>query len=267
MGLRNFLWRRVGAYPATIRGERFVCHPLHRGRWRNMARDKWEPQTLDILDAHLSPQDVMWDVGAFIGQVALYASRKCKRVVCFEPNADSLRHLLWNLARNRADNVAAVGAALGAEGGFRAMGSFWGEQEESGVLSGLATSFYAPPSGRAATTPCLGKETWGPWLRDDPPDFVKMDVEGGEFELLPAMAGWLAERRPKLLLSLHGIPLRAAGRMSDAEMKKALEESQSVLSFYGEFLELGSGETFPVSELARRMADDNAAWADGVFLK
>jgi hypothetical protein len=30
-----------------------------------------------------------------------------------------------------------------------------------------------------------------------------MDIEGGEFEILPAIAGYLAERRPALYLSLH----------------------------------------------------------------
>ena len=33
--------------------------------------------------------------------------------------------------------------------------------------------------------------------------FVKMDIEGGEFDVLPAIAEYLAACRPSLLLSLH----------------------------------------------------------------
>ena len=266
MGLRTFLWRRIGAYPVRIRGEKFICHPRHRRRWRNTASSRWEPRTLDILDERLSPESVMWDIGAHIGQVALYASRKCRRVVCFEPDAATLPYLHWNVTRNRADNVVVVGAALAAETGFRRMGS----HGENGRAGEATNSFFPSSTASTAIAPCLGRGVWAEWLRADPPNFVKMDIEGGEFELLPAMGEWFSQNRPKLLLSLHAADLREAGRMGVVEAENALNKCASVLSVYGEFTELASGEKFPLPKLAARMLEKNTSiqiWQDGIYLE
>ena len=48
------------------------------------------------------------------------------------------------------------------------------------------------------------------WLREGrlaPPDFVKIDVEGAEREVLSGAQEMLKSRRPKLLLSLHSVEL------------------------------------------------------------
>ena len=221
---------------------------------------------MDILDGRLSPQSVMWDIGAHVGQVALYASRKCHRVVCFEPDAATLPYLLWNVARNRADNVTVVGAALAAKTDFIKMGAFW----DGGGLGGAVTSSRPSPSAKTMVAPALGPEAWSEWLRADPPDLVKMDIEGGEFELLPAMADWLSQNRPKFLLSLHAAPLRDSGRMNTVEAQEALEKCAGILSFYGEFTELATGKKYPLSKLAARMSGDageDSIWQSGVFLE
>ena len=261
--LRSFFWQRIGAYPVTIRGERFVCHPQHAGRWWKTASGRWEGETLDTLARNLSAEDVLWDIGANVGQIALYASRKCGRVVCFEPDAVTLQYLHWNVKRNRADNVVVVGAALAAKTGFIKIGAF---RDDKGLGLGI-TSSRPSPGAETMVAPALGPEAWGEWLRAEPPDFVKMDIEGGEFELLPAMADWLAQHRPKFLLSLHAAQLHAEGRMSAAEAQGALEKCAEFLSFYGEFTELATGKKYPLSKLAARMSGDVEKSASGLFLE
>ena len=265
MGLRtefrNFFWGRVGAYPVRIRGERFVCHPRHCSAWRKMAAGGRERGALDVLEK-LPSDAVMWDIGAHVGLMTLLAARKCERVVCFEPDPVALQYLSWNISRNCADNVVLVGAAMDAETGFRRMGAAGG-----GDLGTGHTGFYAQDSARAAFTPCLGPEVWGAWLSAAPPNLVKMDIEGGEFELLPAMSDWLEKNRPKMLLSLHAVPLRGAGLMSDSEASAALERCAQILSFYGEFTELHSGEKFPIAEIPVRMSAEGKAWHEGIYLE
>ena len=216
---------------------------------------------MDVLEK-LTPDSVMWDIGAHVGLMTLFAARKCKHVVCFEPDPAALQYLSWNIARNRVDNATLVGAALGAETGFRKMGAAGGEDLGTGH-----SGFYAQTSARTALAPCLGPDVWGAWLTSAPPDLVKMDIEGGEFELLPAMARWLEKRRPKMLLSLHAVPLRGAGLMSDSEASAALENCAEILSFYGEFTELHSGEKFPTSEIPARMSTKGKAWHEGIYLE
>ena len=264
MGLRttfrNLLWRGVGAYPVRIRGERFVCHPKHCSGWRKIAVGGRERGALDVLEK-LAPDSVMWDIGAHVGLMALFAARKCKRVICFEPDPVAMQYLSWNIARNRIHNATLVGAALGAKTEFRKMGAAGGQ-----ALGEAYTGFRMSSAAQTFFAPCLGPETWGAWL-NDPPQLVKMDIEGGEFELLPAMADWLEECRPKMLLSLHAVPLRGAGLMSDSEANAALENCAKILSFYGEFTELHSGEKFPISEIPARMSTEGKAWHEGIYLE
>ena len=259
--VRTFFWERVGAYPVNIRGERFVCHPRHCSAWRKWAKGKREGGALNVLTDRLSKDSVMWDIGAHVGLMTLYASRKCERVVCFEPDPVAMQYLSCNIVRNRLGNVSLVGAGLAAKTGFRRMGA------ADGKLGAGHTGFYAGDSVSAAYAPCLGPEVWGPWLDAAPPDFVKMDIEGGEFELLPAMADWLKKRRPKMLLSLHAVPLRGGGFMSDSEATAALENCAEILSFYGEFTELHSGKRFTISEIPARMSAQGRAWHEGIYLE
>lgn len=270
MGLRNFFWRRVGAYPVRVRGERFVVNPdMGFRRWRRMGREQYEPETLDLLDTHLSPDSVMWDIGAHVGQMALYASRKCRHVVCFEPDIVALPSLYWNITRNRARNVSVVSAAMAASTGFIKMGAFSSDQ---GSLGRAVTSSLPSPNAKTIIVPSIGPEIWGGgWWKADPPDLIKMDIEGGEFELLPAMAEWLSQYRPKLYISLHAAALRSAGRMNTDEARQALETCVGVLSFYGEFTDLTSAKRLPLSELpALKLGEDqeyNPELLDGIFLE
>ena len=209
----------------------------------------------------------MWDIGAHVGGLALYASRKCRRVVCFEPDSYLLPDLHWNLARNGAKNVTVVGVAMAAKTGFIKMGAFSGDNTELGMA---VTSSRPSPSAETMIAPALGLETWGEWLRTEPPDLVKMDIEGGEFELLPAMADWFSQNRPKFLFSLHATQLYRSGRMSAAEAQSALEQCAEILSFYGEFTELATGKKYPMSELPARMSGDDVdqfTLVSGVFME
>ena len=240
----NFFW--LGGSRISIRGEKFVVHSRSRRAWRNTADEKWEPETLDILDAHLSPQSVLWDIGAYLGQISLYASRRCRRVVAFEPDPAALPQLIWNVRRNRADNIAVVGAALAAESGIRPMAPASLGQYSLGRAT---TSFLPPPEARESfLAPAFGRAAWEDLIRADAPDFIKMDIEGGEFELLPAMSDFLSARRPKLLLSLHAQFLKNR-RISESEEDGILNRAAESLKCCGECLDLHSNESFPAAEL------------------
>ena len=238
-----------------------MVHPRDASVWRKFAVEKRERNALDVLD-RLQPDTVMWDIGASVGLMGLFASRRCKRVMCFEPDPVEIQHLAWNINRNRIKNVSLVGAALGAKTAFLEMGAAGGEDLGTGH-----TGFYVKNPAKAVTCPVLGPQAWQAWLETEPPDFIKMDIEGGEFELLPLMADWLKAHRPKMLLSLHAFPMMTTGFMTEAQAKAALEETAKLLSFYGEFVELHSEQKFPISEIPARMLIKGKAWSEGIYLE
>jgi FkbM family methyltransferase len=217
--LPGALFRALGYYPTQLRGGSLRVDPNHWRFWRKAARGLWEPDTLALLERQLSPQMIVCDIGAWIGPTVILAARHCRHVYCFEPDATAYVELLHNLQLNRVRNVTPFNLALASGDGMRRMASFGGAAGDS-RSSLLAAADDA--AAAAAEVPCL---SWTHWLAlAQPPriDFFKVDIEGGEFELLPTMATYLAAHRPQLMLSTHAPYLahaeRAArlGRLADA---------------------------------------------------
>jgi FkbM family methyltransferase len=207
--LPGALYRALGHYPTRLRGKRLRVDPNHWRFWRKAARGRWEPETLTILESELGPDMVFCDIGAWIGPITLLAARHCRRVYCFEPDTTAYAELLNNLRLNRVENATTFNIALCASEGLRTLASF-GRMPGDSRTSLLA----APDDASRVQALCL---SWNHWLQLAKPervDFLKVDIEGGEFELLPDMAAYLAAQRPRLLLSTHAPYLAASERVA-----------------------------------------------------
>ena len=219
-------FRALGYYPVTVAGTRLKCDPCHVGFWRAAAKGAWEPRTFDVLRSLVRPEHVYVDVGAWIGPTVVYAATRSRQVYCFEPDYVAYRYLLWNIELNQLRNVVPFHCALGRTRGIRRMASVGQPLGES------LTRFVdlQPPdsetTGRPIDVPCM---SWSDWLElsgVDRVDFIKIDVEGGEFELLPTMKDYLAEHKPAVYLSLH------APFLPDDKRRHGLSEIVDVLSVY-----------------------------------
>jgi len=76
--------------------------------WRANSFNEKEPDTLDWIDTWFQPGETMYDVGANIGQYALYAGRKLNaqaRILAFEPEALNHAKLNKNILLNGLANV------------------------------------------------------------------------------------------------------------------------------------------------------------------
>ena len=223
--LPGALFRALGHYPTQLRGAALRVDPNHWRFWRKAARGLWEPQTLECLAQRLEPHMVVCDIGAWIGPTAILAARHCSHVYCFEPDTTAYGELLRNLQLNRIENVTPFNLALAATDGMRTAASFGGTRGDS------KTSLLAVPDGAdAASTMQVMTLSWARWLElARPPriDFLKIDIEGGEFDLLPSMAADLAARRPTLLLSTH------APYLAPAEREPMMSRLADALRVYG----------------------------------
>jgi FkbM family methyltransferase len=144
-------------------------------------------------------------VGANVGVFSMFFSRQVGpqgRVVAFEPNPRNFITLERNLALNHIHNVLALRLALGAARSQRA----------AYALAGRAgtTTFAAGAPGDDARYVPVGTLAIAPLdevvaERALPlPQWVKIDVEGAELEVLDGGARVLRQARPKLFLELHG---------------------------------------------------------------
>lgn len=219
--IRKAIYRARGAYAGRLGGVAFRLDPYHSKFWRRASAGAWEPETFAVLDAHLSDEADYLDIGAWIGPTALYAAKKARHVWAFEPDAAAFRHLAWNIELNGLRNISALPVALSDRSGIARMASFGGEAGDS------MTSLLNAEAAGGTDVVTLD---WADFARDadlSAVSLVKMDVEGAEFGLLPALLPWLQAQRPALYLSTHAPYLAAEVR---AEKMATLAGS---LSFYG----------------------------------
>jgi FkbM family methyltransferase len=84
--------------------------------WRAETYDTKEPDTIEWIDSFLREGDVIYDIGANIGQYALYAAKKLKgncRIFAFEPEALNYSKLNKNIVLNDlTDSVTAYCLAI-----------------------------------------------------------------------------------------------------------------------------------------------------------
>lgn len=209
-------YRGIGHYPVTVRGTKLKVDPYHLGFWRDLGGGTWEPSLLQFLEDHLSRDSTFLDLGAWIGPATLFAARRCRRVFAVEPDPAAYRHLLWNLELNGIQNAMPFQVAIGEETGLRRL-------DARGERLGDSKSTLLPGDGGGAETEvvCL---SWGDWLAlagQPRIDCLKIDIEGGEFEVLPAIREYLISERPTLHLSLHvlSLPQEQRGRTLEAAME------------------------------------------------
>ena len=189
-------------------------------QWWARAFRTWEPRTFRILDAFLDRGSSYLDVGAWIGPTVLYAAALARQVYALEPDPEAFRALEANLAANpQYRNVVLVQAALGDASGeslFGGNGPLGNSEStilvrEPEYVSGRGAilrqnSAAEDATWRAGETAVVRTVTIDELERfADLSDctFIKIDIEGGEKIVLPAIKNFLIKQRPSLYLSLH----------------------------------------------------------------
>jgi FkbM family methyltransferase len=139
-----------------------------------------EPWTVRWIEQYLKPDEVLYDVGANVGAYTLVAAVAVPgaRVVAFEPGAANFAALCANLELNEVgERVIPVPLALG-------------DHPRPAPLEGAGVP-GASPSLNGATEGERGMTVLVDRLDDvvdrfgfPPPDHLKLDVDGGELEVL-----------------------------------------------------------------------------------
>jgi FkbM family methyltransferase len=174
-------------------------HDHHAAFWDRVEQGTWEPLTYAVFDRFLDGDHSCLDIGAWIGPTALYAACRARHCFAIEPDPLAFAQLRANVALNPPlkPRMSLSSQCLAPACGPVRLGN----KTSSGGDS-MSSLLFADSA--------VGWQTQGVTIERflaenaiDDCSFIKMDIEGGEFDVLPAMAAYLAAQHPTLYLSLH----------------------------------------------------------------
>jgi FkbM family methyltransferase len=174
--------------------------------WQSVARGEWEPETFPIFERFIDGAHSYIDMGAYIGPTLLYGCQIAKRAYGIEPDPIAFAELQQNIDLNRptTDNVQLFEACIAPNSGQVAFGNCGaGGDSVSSLLFGNRKTHWT-----------VNAFSFDDFVRQNgitDCNFIKMDIEGGEYQLLPTMVGYLKAHRPTLHLSLHPCHLGKRG--------------------------------------------------------
>lgn len=151
----------------------------------------FEPDSITAWHNCLQPGAVVLDVGAYTGLYALYAAKQGVRVYAFEPHPENYRRLVENMQANRYPGLfSAFNAAVGAEAGRCAMTDLQGRPR--------LTSAGRAVAGEGSTEMLMIDSLNLPRC-----DAIKIDVEGGELDVLRGATRTIAGHLPRLIIEAN----------------------------------------------------------------
>ncbi len=199
-------------------GERSIVTRIGTRRFRITSDDKYldairfdfEPKQVSLFRALLRPDDVVLDVGANIGCTSLLFGQLARRVISFEPSPSTFRLLTKNLRNGAMHNVETVNAGLGREEGTFEL-TFSADNRSGGFVSNRA---QASAGHKVEQIRIAAGDAWLQGAQVDHVDFVKIDVEGFERNVIEGLAQTIARDRPVVVLELNHWCLNAFQRTS-----------------------------------------------------
>lgn len=164
----------------------------------------YEQEELQIIKHYSAGCQVYYDIGANVGNHALFMAKvlRASKVHVFEANVRAANLLKLNVERNGLEGIidtSKTGLGIGAKsekrsvfnpqvnnlGAARLRNASHGERAEGGYFS--AVDVVSLDSLRLP----------------EPPDFVKIDVEGMEMKVLAGMTEVIAVARPRMFLEVN----------------------------------------------------------------
>ena len=152
--------------------------------------DNWKVGALSIIDKYLPENAVIADIGANVGSHSIYwaLERNVLKIYSFEPYPETFEVLKTNVMLNNLENTIEV-SNFGLSDEF---GSFVVEDYNPRNIG--ATVFKKSMSGNFYFCPFDDLKI------SEPIDMIKIDVEGGEVDVLNGMKKTMVKSHPIIVI-------------------------------------------------------------------
>ena len=181
-----------------------------------MSQGTHDPFIYDALQSHPNLAGaIIWDIGAHVGYHTLGFARLVGtegRVVAFEPSPANRERLALHVKNNPVlqSRITVRPEALSSNDGDTTL--YMGSSLEGGDTSGSFIEEAQTPLERSAYHGFISvpvRQTRGDTLVEKglipSPDFMKIDVEGAEFEVLAGCMKLIESKHPVLFIEVHNV--------------------------------------------------------------
>lgn len=210
------------------------------GFWPSVQADSWEPHTYQTFKRFLDKDHSYVDIGAWIGPTVMYGCQLAKHCYAVEPDPVALKLLKKHLAINSFTNVTLFEGAIAEKDGEVQLGCMNSNHQFQLGESMTSTLF----NYGSFMSPCLTLEEFFQRHNITDCNFIKMDIEGGEFFVLPQAWPFLEQQKIPLYLAIHGQFMSELQRnvVADILQKYRLELTDGPLLDPEQIRAGGSGE-------------------------
>jgi FkbM family methyltransferase len=197
--------------------------------WSRLRRQPHDT-LIKVIRSKAKRKSVIYDIGAFSGAYSIYLAHKVKqsRVYSFEPTPQIFNELIKNIEASGAKNITAMNVAISDHIG----------RQPFYVSSDFARSSFYPSNAawdnreimQSIEVNCVTIDHLVESGKILPPDIIKIDVEGHEYEVVKGAEKTIRRFMPMIFYEPHGTPEVASSEIG----------TSSLLSRYGyEFTSLG----------------------------
>lgn len=212
----------------ALRGKKWIVGSGNHGYWLGT----YELEKRRVFESAVNSGSIVFDIGAHVGFYTLLASALVGdrgQVFAFEPTQQNLFYLKKHLCLNDVANVTVIEAAVSDR-----CGEVFFAQECNSFTGRISTSGHTWV--KAVVLDRLVREGGLP-----APDYVKVDVEGAERQVLSGARRILEEAHPTLFLATHGEEvhreccefLSSLGYQLQSLDAEDLDQSEEILAFWG----------------------------------
>ena len=169
----------------------------HQRFWTKVEEGNWEPETFAIFDRFVKKDATYLDIGTWEGPTLLYAGQLAKAACGFEADPVAFAGLERNLAANpQMQSTRIFNLCIAEKTGEMQFGSRSGGGD---TMSSLLFS-----EGQTVwTVPAIRLDEFVTREGLQGPLFIKIDIEGGEYLVLPSLDPFFRKYRPTVYLSTH----------------------------------------------------------------
>jgi FkbM family methyltransferase len=174
----------------SLRGKKWVVGAGEHGYWLG----SYEINKRQAFEREITPGSVVFDIGANVGYFSLLAAQltgERGKVYAFEPLPRNITFLRRHIHLNHLNSIEVMEAAV---------------SDHSGMASfdlGASTAMGHIAEGGELDVKMVCLDDLLSEEKIDPPDYMKVDVEGAEFLALSGAKALLKEHHPLLFLDTH----------------------------------------------------------------